>query len=115
MSSKPFAGIPQGRVEVTPLPNVIFSELLPEIDDVAELKVMLHIYYLLYHKKGSPRFVTLDELRADTTLRMALAKSGPEIDETLQRALQKAEARGTLLHLVADDKEDWYFFNTAES
>ena len=115
MSSKPFAGIPQGRVEVTPLPNVIFSELLPEIDDVAELKVTLHIYYLLYHKKGSPRFVTRDELRADTTLRLALAKSGPEVDETLTRTLQKAEARGTLLHLVTEDEDDLYFFNTAES
>src|SRR5919202_1747070 len=115
MSSKEFSGIPQGRVDVTPLPNVIFSEVLPEIDDLAELQVTLHIFYLLYHKKGSPRFVTLDELRADTTLRVALAKSGPEIDETLVRALEKAEVRGTLLHLVADDKEDWYFFNTAES
>jgi DNA replication protein len=112
--SKPFAGVPAGRVQVTPLPNVLFSEVLPEIDDLAEAQVTLHVFYLLYQKKGSPRFVTLDELRADTTLRRALAQNGQPVEEILTRGLKKAEARGTLLHLVIGG-EDSYFFNTAES
>ena len=114
MSSKTFAGVPAGRVDVTPLPNVIFSEVLPEIDDLAEAQVTLHVFYLLYHKKGSPRFVTTNELKADATLRRALAQSGQPIEEILARGLKKAEGRGTLLHVVSDD-EDWYLFNTAES
>jgi DNA replication protein len=114
MPSKTFAGVPAGRVEVTPLPNVLFVEVLPEIDDLAEVQVTLHAFYLLYHKKGSPRFVTRDELKADATLRRALARNGQPIEEILERALKEAEARGTLLHVVGDG-EDWYMFNTAES
>jgi DNA replication protein len=112
--SKPFAGVPAGRVEVTPLPNVIFSEVLPEIGDLAEAQVTLHVFYLLYHKKGTPRSVTLAELKADATLRRALAQNGQPVEEILARGLKKAEARGTLLHVLSDG-EDWYLFNTAES
>lgn len=108
--AKPFPGIPAGRVQVTPVPNMIFSELLPALDDLAEAQITLHIYYLLSQKKGSPRYVTLEELRADSALQRALSFR----EDDLQRGLGKAEARGTLLHLVAHE-EDWYFFNTSES
>ncbi len=109
-----FEGVPAGRVAFTPLPNLIFTELLPEIDDAAELQVTLHIFYLLFHKKGSPRYVTMDELRESSALQRALSRLGPDREETLQRGLGLAEARGTLLHATAGEA-DWYFFNTAES
>jgi DnaD/phage-associated family protein len=114
MTERKFEGVPAGRVQVTPLPNVIFSEVLPAIDDLAEAQVTLHIFFLLYHKKGSPRYVTTAELEADPTLSRALSRNPEPIRETLTRGLQLAEARGTLLHLVVEG-EDWYFFNTAES
>jgi DNA replication protein len=113
MPPKTFDGVPAGRVEVTPLPNVLFIEVLPEIDDLVEAQVTLHAFYLLYHKKGSPRFVTRDELKADATLRRALARNGKDIEGILDRGLKEAEARGTLLHIECDG-EDWYMFNTAE-
>ena len=112
--SKPFAGVPAGRVAMTSLPNVLFSEVLPEIDDLSELQVTLHVFYLLYHKKGSPRLVTANELLADTTLYRALAQNGRPVQETLNQALEKAVARRTLLQIVVMG-EDGYLFNTAES
>ena len=36
---KLFSGFPAGKLDVTPLPNLFFSELVPAIDDLAELKV----------------------------------------------------------------------------
>ncbi len=114
MTETKFEGVPAGRVQVTPLPNVIFSEVLPAIDDLAEAQVTLHVFFLLYHKKGSPRYVTAAELEADATLSRALAKNAGPARETLARGLKLAEARGSLLHLVVEG-EDWYFFNTAES
>lgn len=111
---KPFAGVPPGRVDVTPLPSVLFVEVLPEIEDLAEVQVTLHTFFLLYHKKGSPRFVTLEELKADSTLRRALGRIGQPIENILARGLREAEARGTLLHLTGDG-EDRYLFNSAES
>lgn len=116
MENKPkaFEGVPVGRVQVTPLPNLLFSEVLPAIDDIAEVQVTLHVFYLLYHKKGSPRFVTRDELIADATLRRALSRNGETVEENLSRGLKEAEERGTLLHLSGEG-QDWYLFNTAES
>ncbi|MGB8648369.1 MAG: DnaD domain protein [Anaerolineae bacterium] len=114
MDGKKFAGIPAGRMEMTPLPSLLLTELLPEMDDLAEAKVTLHIYHLLYHKKGGPRFVTSTELRSDRVLHHSLTQNNQAFEPELRRGLDKAEARGALLHCQSKG-EDWYFFNTAES
>ncbi len=105
-----FEGIPAGRLSLTPLPNVVFSELLPLMDDLAEVKVVLHVFYLLTHKKGSPRYVTSDELRADTTLMRSLEYK----PEQLERGLGRAVAHGALLPIEVNGTPS-YLFNTAES
>lgn len=106
-----FPGIPAGQLKFTPVPNLVFSELLPLMDDLAQLKVTLHVYYLLSQKKGSPRFVSLDELRGDTTLMRSLEFSA----DNLNRGLDKAVACGALIRADVDEGVAWYFFNTAES
>ena len=64
---KLFSGFPSGKVEVTPLPNLFFSELCPAINDLAELKVTLHIFWLVANRKArAPQYVTANELRAGT-------------------------------------------------
>lgn len=105
-----FAGIPGGRVSVTSVPNVIFSELLPLMDDAAQILVTLHTFYLLSRKKSSPRYVTFQELRGDRALMQALAYN----TEDLKRGLAKAVAVGALIQAETGET-DWYFFNTAES
>ncbi len=105
-----FSGIPPGSLKFTPVPNIVFSELLPLMDDVAQIQVTLHIFYLLSQKKGSPRFVTLKELRADATLMQSLEFKS----EQLKRGLEKAVACGALLQVEADGAA-WYFFNSPES
>ena len=44
---KSFSGFPAGKLRFTSVPNLFFSELLPTMDDLAELKVTLHIFWLL--------------------------------------------------------------------
>ncbi len=124
---KSFSGFPAGKVYFTPLPNLFFSELLPAIDDLAELKVTLHIFWLLHQKKGYPRYVSRRELEADGVLMGGLIGTGQEPEERLGQALERAVARGTLLHVTAlrplakrrsgqaqqeDERDDWYFMNT---
>ncbi len=105
-----FSGVPSGALKFTSVPNVVFSELLPLMDDLAQVHVALHVFYLLSQKKGSPRYVTFDELRGDTTLMHALDFKS----EKLKRGLEKAVTCGALLQLEADSAA-WYFFNTPES
>ena len=65
MNSQPlFPGFPS-RLSFTPLPNLFFARLLPEIDSLTELKLILHIFWRLYQKRGAPKFVTYKELLGD--------------------------------------------------
>ncbi len=63
-----FPGFPAGKLPVTPLPNLFFSELLPLIDNLAELKVTLHLFWLIGKKSGALRYARLDELLGDDRL-----------------------------------------------
>ena len=115
-----FAGFPPGKNPYIPLPDQFFTTLLPEIDDLAELKVTLHLFALLYRKAGTPRCASDRELLVDPTLRRALRRQGdprpPE--ERLRAALELALARGTLLRVrvrIDDEIVSWYLFNTDKS
>ena len=113
---KEFGGFP-GKAKFTPVPNLFFTEVLPQIDDIAELKITLHIFWALYQKQDYPRFVTYNELAASPVLARSLWKEAPP-DELLQKALDKAIGRCTLLHLSMEHNnitEAVYFLNTEES
>jgi DnaD/phage-associated family protein len=98
----------------TPIPNQFFSSVLPQIQDIAELKVTLHLFWTLYQKRGYPRFVTLNELLSDATLISGIKQNGAP-EDVLRYALNSAVSRGTLLHIAIErDKQtdELYFLNT---
>ena len=116
-----FKGFPAGDVRYTPLPSQFFSELLPAIGDLAEMKVTLHVLWLLHEQKGYPRYVSGNQLRGDPTLLRGLEKLDETASAALEHGLEKAVARGTLLRLTtwrghgAETTTDaWYFLNDAE-
>ena len=47
-----FAGFPAGKAASTPLPNLFFSDLLPAIDHLGELKVTLYAFWALGRQRG---------------------------------------------------------------
>jgi DNA replication protein len=121
-----FAGFPSGKNPYVPVPEVFFMELLPEIEDTAELKVTLHLFWLLAQKQGDPRCVNEHELVTDKVLLRSLKRKGDPrpVEERLHQGLEKAVARGTILRIhlkvlnEAGDQEelvDWFFFNTFRS
>ena len=72
-----FKGFP-AKMQFTPLPNVFFSSLLPQIGDIAELKTTLHILGALYRKRGYPRFVPYSQLLANRSLMSSLSGLPPD-------------------------------------
>lgn len=109
-----FNGFP-ARAAFTPIPKLFFSSLLPQIDNIAELKVTLHIFWAAYSKKGYLRFVTYRELLADKSLMKGLKAGERLAGDVLGEALEMAVKRGTILHLalVRDGAaEDVYFLNS---
>jgi len=112
---KQFSGFP-ARMDFTPVPNTFINRLMPQIRDIAELKVTLHLFLILYRKRGSPRFATYGELTADTGLMSGMKEEGKPPEETLRHGLYMAVERGTILKILItrDDKtEEVYFLNTA--
>ena len=114
MTKKPFPGFP-ARMEVTPIPTLFFTAVMPQIEDIAELKTMLHVFWLLSRRRGYPRFVTYSELLSDPILMSGIEEGTKSRDEILRHTLQLAVQHGTVLHLRLDrdgEPEDAYFINT---
>ncbi len=52
-----FKGFPEGKAHLIPLPGQFFRELLPRIDSLAELKLLLYVFWRLEQMEGAFRFV----------------------------------------------------------
>jgi DnaD/phage-associated family protein len=112
---KGFLGFPDGKQPYTPVPDLFFSELLPEIDHLAELKVTLHIFFLLAQQKSQRPCLSSEDLASDERLLDGLRSPAISGEEALRDALERAVARGTLLRVTADHdagQRDWYFVNS---
>lgn len=114
-----FQGFTAGSVRHLRLPVTFFSDLLPLIDDLAELQVTLFCFYALYQKEGEYRYLCRRDFDFNAVpwlaeaLRAARPQHPPE--ETLVAALAQAVTRGTLLRAsvaLRGGAEDLYFFNT---
>jgi DNA replication protein len=106
-----FKGFP-AKMQFTPVPNIVFSALLPQITEVNELKVLLHLFEILYTKRGQLHFTSFNELSGQASLVNDLKDA---TGEKLKVALEALEHKGALLHLVmggAESKEDIYFLNS---
>ena len=73
------------------MPDSFFTQAVSKIQDLAELKVVLYVAYLILRKQERPYFVTYGELLSHEPV----AKIG---EETLHQALDSAVEHGILLH-----------------
>lgn len=109
---KTFAGFLPGKTRLTPLPAAFFSELLPQIDDLSELKVTLYAFWLLDRMEGEFRFFRASDLEQDERLLEGLGKSRAQALVQLQNGLERAVQRGSLLKVKLGDEDVIYFLNT---
>ena len=130
-----FVGFPDAKMLAVTVPDLFFVDLLPQIDDLAELKVTVYFFWLLSEREGELRFIRGADMRGDETLLTSLNLESELRSPlaALEDALQRAVARNTLLRLdvetgpppqtpgpdreAADEElqtEDWYFLNTAK-
>ena len=102
-------------MKFTAVPDFFLSKVLPQISDIAELKLTLLIFQALYHQRGYPRFTTYKELAENKSLMSSLKGDAQPPDKALRRALEMAAERGTIIHLELDrdgEPEDIYFLNS---
>jgi len=109
---KTFSGFPSGKVSSASIPELVFTELVPAIDDLAELKLTLHVLWRLGQQRGQVRYLRRADLASD---RVLLSGLGDAPAKALSGAVERAVERGTLLQVettVAGTSETVYFANT---
>ena len=97
---------------MTRIPATFFSELLPQIDHLGELKVTLYALWYLDKMEGSVRYLRQSDFSSDTRLMQGLE---PDADRFLEDALQRAVARGSLLKAELPGEKGpqaFYFLNS---
>lgn len=81
------------KTDFISLSETFFTQAVPKIQNLAELKVVLYASYLILRKPDHTPFVTYQELKAESS-RLS-AELG---EETLRQALNSAVEHGVLLH-----------------
>jgi len=107
-----FSGFPPGKVRQTRIPNPFFTDLLPLVDNLLELKVILYAFWFMEQQDEDARFITLEDLVSDKSM---MESMGNNVRQTLSDALESATRRGFFLKAAGDETNgisSIYFINT---
>ncbi len=116
--TKRFGGFLVSEEPSLPVPRTFVEEVLPQLADIAEVKVSLAVFDLLAERGGYEAPLAEEEIYRHAPLRAGLKRLGSpkEPDESIGRGLELAVSRGTLLRFVADHggrrRDSWYLLNT---
>jgi len=112
--SKGFAGFPAGQIRSTSIPSSFFSDLLPAIDHLGELKVTLYALWSLAHSEAEFPYLTRQQMIEDRLLMEGFDRSPSSAEEILDDSLERSVARGSLLKAsleLEQGPQALYFFN----
>jgi len=107
-----FEGFPEGKLHLTPIPDPFFSQLLPRIAHLGELKLVIYIFWRLDHMEGAFRYFRLDDFLQDENF---IAGLGADAEQALNEALMWAVKDGILLQVqikLETRQENLYFLNS---
>ncbi len=112
---KGFSGFPEGKLRLTLIPNLFFSDLLPQIDNLDEMKVALYAFWSLSQKEGHVRYMLLTDYLNDSLFMKGMGPTSILASENLIDGIERAVARGIFLQVnveSADGALDLYFINS---
>ncbi len=81
----------QGKTDFVSLSDSFFTQAVPKIQDLAELKIALYVAYLILRKEECPYYITYKELLSHELM-------ATTDEETLRQGLNSAIEHGALLH-----------------
>jgi DNA replication protein len=115
-----FEGFQRRSEHFVPVPEEFFSDLLPHIRSIVELKLTLHLMWVLSRRSSTPRCIEYTEMANDSRLLENLrVEDGPRPGEDyLREGLELAVTRGSVLrvHLRRSESDQtWFFLNTSTS
>ncbi|MDM8529554.1 DnaD domain protein [Anaerolineales bacterium HSG25] len=108
-----FNGFPNGELRFVGIPDLFFTQLLPQISDPIEIKITLHFLWL--HARHQRHVISLSDLLSDETLVQSISFFGDDVAQTIEHGLLQSVTRGTLLYTQLEDdagRHDLYFLNS---
>ena len=112
---KGFPGFTPGQARTTPVPTEFFSEIMPIVDDLAELKAILYTFWQLAQGSGDVRYIRLDDVLADLVFLSGMGETPEEQVAATRAAFARAAQRGVLIEITVKrdgGEEIWYFVNS---
>ena len=112
-----FPGFPAGATRFTRIPNSFFSDLLPIVDDLPELKVIVYTFWRLDQGEGDVRYLRLNDVLTDLLFLEGMGTTPEAWEEATRSAFTRAAHRGVLLEATVkrgQTEETWYFLNSVK-
>jgi len=110
-----FKGFPPGKITTTRIPSIFFKDLLPQIDDLSELKVTLYALWQITRLEGEIRYLKEENFTSDPEFMAGMGATPPAQLDAVRAGLERAVNRGTLLKTAVPEGEGelvLYFFNS---
>lgn len=104
-TTTPFGGFNEDDKALVRVPVTFFTQLMPIIGDLSQLKLLLYMFWHLEQQESSVRYFTLQELSSDPAL---VRMTGGE--DEIEDALGKLVELGALIKTKVHGKTAFYYF-----
>jgi DnaD/phage-associated family protein len=105
-----FQGFQENKKRFSSLPDQFFSELLPEIDDINELKLTIYMLWSAYTQGDYGTAFKVKDFLLDKVFTDGLQAEGREKEEIVNDSLQKALQRGSIIRVENEKNDDAVYF-----
>jgi DnaD/phage-associated family protein len=107
----PFSGFNTSTGKNTPIPAAFFIDLLPQVTDLDELRVILWAFRSLDQQQGDLRYLTMEDFFEAEEFIPCLGKTEKEQKDRISKALEGSVRLGVLLQAESADQH-LYFLNS---
>jgi DNA replication protein len=110
-----FTGFPEGKTHLTPIPDLFFSEILPNIDHLGVIKLLLNVFWLLDQMEGSFRYILREDLMSNEQIASSFGTTDSEAQQHLTQSLGLAVDHNILLEIeinIDGTSRAVYFLNS---
>lgn len=100
---------------MTVVPDIFFTEILPQIDDLNELRLTIYVFWRMGQMEGAFRYLREEDFLEDARWMETLGEDDESAAAALEAALRRAVERGTLLSASLTyhaGEETFYFLNS---
>ena len=104
-SPRNFGGFQEDQLELVRVPETFFTQLLPLIDSLIQLRLLLYLFWYFEQQQGEIRHIFFQDLAADPAL---LEMTGGEAE--LKKALGGLIDLGAVLEAQPENEEPVHYF-----